>query len=137
MRSESGVQSGAAALRSALSDNSPYVRIVAAQALAQFGAESDLQPSLAVLGELAPAESNGVFVSMAALNAIEALGKKAAPLLEVVQTMKPQGPSPDARFNSYVPRLVANITDQLGAAPENAGPNRQRRANPNRRSRQP
>ncbi|MBI4622649.1 MAG: sulfatase-like hydrolase/transferase [Verrucomicrobia bacterium] len=109
MRGPNGVTRGQGELRTALTDSSPYVRIVAAQALAQHGPESDLPATLALLGELAPPERNGVFVAMSALSAIQALGPKAASLRELVRTMKPAGPSPDERFNSYVPRLIANI----------------------------
>jgi arylsulfatase A-like enzyme len=119
MRGTSGATAGHAQLQSALNDASPYVRIVAAQALGQFGPPADLSAALAVLGELAPTDKNGVFVSMAALSAIQALGAKAAPLLDTVRTMNQQGPSPDARFNSYVPRLVADITTALGGTPAN------------------
>lgn len=109
MRGKGVVMTGSALLRNALNDPSPYVRIVAAQALAQYGNEAMLAPSLAVLRELAPVEKNGVFVSMAALNVIEALGPKAASLHELVRTMAPQGPSPHNRFDSYIPRVMANI----------------------------
>jgi arylsulfatase A-like enzyme len=109
MRGAKGVTSGLGPLRAALQDASPYVRIVAAQALAQHGPESDWPATLAVLGELAPPERNGVFVAMSALSAIQALGPKAASLRELVRTMKPEGPSPDARLNSYIPRQIAAI----------------------------
>jgi uncharacterized sulfatase len=46
---------------------------------------------------------------MSALAAIEALGEKAASLHDFVRNLNPNGPSPDARFNSYVPRLIQNI----------------------------
>jgi hypothetical protein len=64
---------------------------------------------------LAPPEKNGVLISMSALSAIEALGPKAASLHELVRTMKPDGPSPDERFDSYVPRLIANIVPSANA----------------------
>jgi uncharacterized sulfatase len=114
IRGEAGVKAGGEPLRTALRDSSPYVRVVASQALAQYGSPTDLAPSLQQLGELAPPESNGVFVSMAALNAIETLGMRAAKLHDAIGNMKPQGKSPDARFDSYVPRLIANLT---GAPP--------------------
>ena len=77
MRGTNGTQAGNAQLTAALKDASPYVRIVAAQSLAQYGGEDALPSSLAVLGELAPVDKSGVFVSMAALAAIDALGSKA------------------------------------------------------------
>jgi uncharacterized sulfatase len=95
------------------------VKVVAAEALATYGADSDLAPALAILGELAPPEKNGVFVAMAALNAIEALGPKATPLHAIVRAMKPQGASPDNRFDSYVPRQIASITGEP-ARPESS-----------------
>ncbi|MGH7947079.1 MAG: sulfatase-like hydrolase/transferase, partial [Opitutaceae bacterium] len=49
MRGKAGVDHGAAALRKALNDSSPDVRIVAAQALAEHGGATDLTPALAVL----------------------------------------------------------------------------------------
>jgi uncharacterized sulfatase len=122
MRGEAGLQAGKSQLQSALKDDSPYVRIVAAEAFARFGNESGRSAALAVLGQLAPCDKNGVFVSMAALNAIQALGKTAAPLLQTVRTMNPEGPSPDNRFDSYVPRLVADITRALGGEPPPAPP---------------
>jgi uncharacterized sulfatase len=117
MRGKPGVDRGAAVLRKALGDSSPEVRIVAAQALAQHGATADVTPALDVLRNLAPPEKNGILVSMSALSAIEALGPKAASLHELVRTMKPGGPSPHNRFDSYVPRLIANI------APSKPDPN--------------
>ncbi|MBM3855301.1 MAG: HEAT repeat domain-containing protein, partial [Verrucomicrobia bacterium] len=120
MRGQPGVAAGQPALRNALADSSPYVRIVAAEALIRHGPESDLPASLAVLSELAPVEKHGVFVSMAALSAIEAIGPKGAPVHEVVRTMKPSGPSPDNRFDSYVPRLIENIAPNATKSGETA-----------------
>ena len=114
MRGASGVQAGRAALASGLKDDSPYVRVIAAQALVQFGNADDLKPALDTLGQLAPSDKNGVFVSILALNAIDSLGQKAAPLLTTVRTITAEGPSPHNRYDSYVPRLVADITTNLG-----------------------
>jgi hypothetical protein len=33
--------------------------------------------------------------------------------------MQPDGPSPDGRYNSYVPRLITNIVPQAKAAATN------------------
>jgi len=117
MRGTAGVAAGKPQLRAGLKDESPYVRIAAAQALAQYGESADLQAALEVLGRLAPADKQGVLISIAALNAIDSLGKKAAPLLPVIRAITGEGPSPDERYNSYVPRLVADITQNLGGEP--------------------
>ena len=73
-------------LRAWLTDSSPAVRIVCAQALAEYGEATDLAASLAVLQELASPSQNGVFVAMAALAAIEGLGPKADGLRDFVKT---------------------------------------------------
>ncbi len=111
IRGSQAIATAKPALQKALQDSSPYVRIVAAQRIVEFGSEAEREPSLDVLGGLAPPDKNNVFVSMAALNAIEALGEKAASLHEIVRTMSAKGASPDPRFDGYVPRLVQNITE--------------------------
>lgn len=110
MRGSEAVSGNEAGLKAALDDNSPYVRIVAAHALVQFGAASHRASALETLAELAPPQTNGVLVSMFALGVIEALGDRAESLRPLVREMKPQGPSPDGRFNSYVPRLIQSIS---------------------------
>ncbi|MDZ4848565.1 MAG: sulfatase-like hydrolase/transferase [Pirellulaceae bacterium] len=97
------------ALQKALNDSSPYVRIVAAQTLIDYGSIDERKPALEVLGALAPPDKNGIFVSMAALNAIESLGIRAVALVETVKKLSGRGPSPDSRYDSYVPRLIQNI----------------------------
>lgn len=121
MRGGDAVAQHAVALEQALADKSPAVRIVAAQALAMHGPSATLSRSLNTLGTLAAPEKNGVLVSMSALAAIEALGEKAAPLHSVVAAIKPTGPAPDARYNSYVPRLMQNIVPAATKSGGNAG----------------
>jgi len=109
MRGQAAVTAHESALNKVLGDPSPAVRIAAAQALAQFGGDASRSAALTVLGALAPPEKNGVLTAMAALAAIEALGPIAAPLHPAIATMKPGGPSPNGRYNSYVPRLIQNL----------------------------
>ena len=120
MRGATGVKAGAAGLHVSLNDPSPLVRIVAAEALTAHGTEADATSALAVLKEYAAVEKHGVFIAMAALNAIEALGPKAASLKAYVATLSPKGPSPDNRYDSYVPRQLASITGAEMADPEEA-----------------
>jgi uncharacterized sulfatase len=110
MRGSDAVRSSEQPLRKALADSSPYVRVTAAEALGRYGAADDLKKSLAVLMELAPPDKNGVFVSMAALNAIDALGEKAAPVREAVARLPQQDPNAHQRYAGYVPRLIDSIT---------------------------
>jgi arylsulfatase A-like enzyme len=109
MRGHEAVEAGGASLRRAMSDESPYVRVTIAQTLVQFGSDSEAAAGLKTLETLVEPKTHGVFVSMTALSAIDALGVKAIPLHEHVRSMDPQGPSPDGRYNDYVPRLVKSV----------------------------
>jgi hypothetical protein len=60
---------------------------------------------LETLGELASPQTHGVLISMFALGVIEGLGDKLGNAARLVRAAKPKGPSPDGRYNSYVPRL--------------------------------
>ena len=100
------------ALQAALSDESPDVRIVAAQSLAMHGDGPVRDFALRTLGELISPEKNGVLTSMAALAAVEALGKLASSLHSQVAGLSPNGKAPDKRYESYVPRLIENIVNE-------------------------
>jgi arylsulfatase A-like enzyme len=93
-----------------LDDPSMDVRIVAAQALGIFGSENARGQALRVLASLADPQTQGVMTSIAALAAIEAIGDRAGELRTMIGALKTEGPSPDDRYNSYVQRLIANIT---------------------------
>jgi uncharacterized sulfatase len=109
MRGAEAVASQASKLQTLLSDRSPAVRIASAECLGLFGSDTAREAALDTLKQLAPAETNGVLVSMSALAAIEALGEKATQLRPWVAGLSSKGPSPDARYNTYVPRLIQNI----------------------------
>jgi len=109
MRGESAEHDHAEALLSALDDASLDVRIPAAQSLGLYGDAEARGQALATLGSLATPAEHDVLTAMAALAAVEALGSKADGLKPQIAAMKPDGPSPDGRYNSYVPRLIANI----------------------------
>ena len=113
MRGTAGVSASRSELNTALSDRSPYVRITAAEALGRYGNPTDLPKALELLGNLGSLGKNNVFVSMAALNALDALGAKAAPLAEAITSFPQEGVSPDARFNSYVPRLLEDLNSRF------------------------
>ena len=112
MRGTKAVEAARDELRAALKDESHTVRITAARALGQYGNDADLSLAMPVLKELAPPDKNGVYVSMLVLNAVDALGKKAAPLMDTIKTMPTQDPSAVGRAGGYVARLVADMTGQ-------------------------
>jgi uncharacterized sulfatase len=109
MRGKAGVAAANEVLRRALQDSSPFVRIVAAEALGCYGSQEDLKQALDVLANLGGWDKNGVFVAMAALNAIDALGSRATPIRDAIKTFPIEGRAPDARYNPYVPRLVEDL----------------------------
>jgi uncharacterized sulfatase len=115
VRGREGVAPARAVLLQALEDPSPNVRIISAQALGQYGSSEDLPRALSVLIELAPPDRNGVYVSMLALNAIDALDGKAAPLRDRIEQMPTSDPSAHSRMRAYVPNLVKKILADLDA----------------------
>jgi uncharacterized sulfatase len=117
MRGEPAVAAARVELHKAEQDDSPDVRIVAAQALAQFGSEQDLKQALPLLVDLADSKQHGMVVPIAALNALGALGDKAASVADQIAKLPPAGKSPDARYNSYVPRLIDDLNSNLGPPP--------------------
>jgi uncharacterized sulfatase len=117
MRGEAAVRTHEGVLRAALQDASPHVRVVAAQALVQYGPAPAAAPALEVLRELTPVEKNGFFVSLAAYNAIETLGPKAGALRAYAIQVSPNGVMPHNRYDSYIPRLIQNLG---GGAPASA-----------------
>jgi len=110
MRGQAAVAANQEALQNTLQDEASPVRIVAAQALGMFGDDAATAKALNVLKDLSSPQKNGVLVSMSALAAIEALGDRANSLHPFVLKLDPNGDSPGERYNSYVPRLIQNIT---------------------------
>ncbi len=101
-----------------LQDSSPDVRIAAAQALGQFGSDAEATTALAVLAELAPWGRNSVFTSMATLNALDALDRSrvAKAIGNDLPNWPQTGPAPDARYSSYVPRLLEDLAAGIGSS---------------------
>jgi arylsulfatase A-like enzyme len=113
MRGEMACTQAAAELRKALSDRSPYVRIVAAEALGLFGTDDDLKRVLPLLVGLADPGKNDVFTAVAALTALEALGLRAKPVAAAIRALPEKGALPDQRYSSYVPRLLTDLKANL------------------------
>jgi uncharacterized sulfatase len=113
MRGETAVTEHAAALREALKDTAPSVRIPAAEALGRYGKGPDIATALETLLELAPIDKNGLYVSLAALNAIDALGPRAKPALARLEALPKQAEGLEQRLRAYVPRLTQDIIANL------------------------
>ena len=113
MRGADGVKKAKAPLEKALSDSSPYVRIAAAEALGRYSDGEDVKKSLAALLELAPADKNGAFVSLYALNALDALGPKARPAREAIKALTVVDRNSPARARNYGGNVVKKILADL------------------------
>lgn len=109
MRGQEAVRSSQTELRNALGDSAPSVRIAAAEALGKYGNADDLKLALPVLLELAPLSKNNLYLSVLALNALDELGKKAAPGLDVIKSADKTTMKISPRMSSLVPRLVEKI----------------------------
>lgn len=98
-----------AALRPALADPSPYVRITAAETIGRFGNDDDLRQAIQVLLELAPADRNGMFVALMALNAVDQLGPRAASAKAAIRALPKEITGVHQRFQTYIPRVIEHI----------------------------
>ena len=109
MRGGQSVATAGKELKRLLDDPDPCVRVAAANALASFGPPDELERSLQVLLAAADAPQNGPYVAVQALNAIDALGQRAASLHEAIGKLPTQDPDAPARANGYASRLVQTI----------------------------
>ena len=113
MQEKAGVGKGKDALHGALDDSSPYVRVIAAEALGKFGNKKDLEKAVGVLGKTIDPVKNGCFPAMLAMNAVDHLDDKAKSLLSAIQSMPRTPTEVDKRFQGYVGRLVDTTVREL------------------------
>ncbi len=92
-----------------LEDDAPSVRVAAAEALARSGGEESLRKALPVLLAHAAPDRNGPYTAIQALNAIDALGERAAPIREDIRKLPLKDLPPPQRASSLIPRLVEHI----------------------------
>jgi arylsulfatase A-like enzyme len=109
IRGRDAVRTARAELRDALADRSLHVRVVAAEALAHHVEQAEQQTAVSQLVELASWEKHGVFVAIAALNSLDALSPLPPGVREAIGKLPTKAPSPHQRYDSYVPRLSADL----------------------------
>ena len=97
-----------------LADDSPAVRITAAEVLGRYGSPTQIAAALDALIAAATLEDNAVIVAVAALNAIDAIDHNARPLAARLRALPTEHDKVSAKQASYVPRLVERILDGLG-----------------------
>ncbi|MCZ6795714.1 MAG: sulfatase-like hydrolase/transferase [Planctomycetota bacterium] len=113
MREEKGVREAAGALRKALRDPSPNVRVVAAEALARYASPADLKGALDVLLGAADLRENSPYVAALALNAIDELDGKARAARAAIDAL-PRSHGPKGRGSgNYAERLIEKILADL------------------------
>jgi uncharacterized sulfatase len=113
MRKLQGVASARDLLRAALQDESPYVRIAAAEALGRYGDKADVGKAVPVLLALAPPQENGIYASMYALNALDYLDANAAGVVDTIKTLPTKDPQANGRMRAYVPNLIKKTLADL------------------------
>jgi len=113
MREKTAVNQARDALYKGLSDSSPSVRVIAAQALGQYGSDQGAEKSLAVLLEHAPLDKNSVFVSMLALNALDAMEERARSAKDQIAAISTKGKTPPRTGARYVNRLIQKTIKDL------------------------
>jgi uncharacterized sulfatase len=96
-----------------LRDQSPYIRAAAAEALGRHGGDEDCTAVLPVLLDLADVKRHGIYVSVAALNALDALDGRAKPVKDKIAALPDSDPSVIAKMKEYVPRLKEAILADL------------------------
>jgi uncharacterized sulfatase len=122
MRGATAVETLRSELTTALADASPSVRIASAEALAKYGAAADVSLALDALRECADPTRTSAYAGIEAMNTIDELGPKAAPLLAFIKTMPTSDPQAVTRGNGYVERLktyVISKNDPSASAPAN------------------
>ena len=120
MRGSAGLSAAHDEIAQATKDSSSYVQVVANWTLAKYGSDAERDAALPALVNLADWSQHDVFTSMSALNAIGDLGDKAKPIAEQIKALPAKGESPDARFNGYVARLLADLKGEKTADDEEA-----------------
>ena len=117
VRGSDAVAELAGPLRRALADEDPAVRIVSGEALGRYGSDADAGQALPVLLDLADGSRHGIYVAMAALNAIDYMDGRSDPALDRILALPAEVPGQNPRFRAYLPNLLAKIRSDAGRDP--------------------
>lgn len=109
MRGKSAAVESREGLVAALTDSSPFVRIAAAESLGRHGQAEDQTAALSVLLTAARVDQQGLFVSLAALNALDELDQIAAPAAETIRSLPKTTRGIPNRLDGYISRLLEHI----------------------------
>jgi len=109
IRGKNGVRTGREALVASLGDESPSVRIIAAEALSRYGRKREAKRAAEVLMQFADPAKNGICLSMLALNALDVIDDHADPHREAIAKFARIDPKANGRMRNYANRLIGRI----------------------------
>ncbi len=109
IRGKDGVRKGREALVAALGDESPSVRIIAAEALGRYGNKGEGERAAELLMQYADPAENGIALSMLALNALDVIGEDTSPHREAIGKLARTDPKANSRMRNYANRLIGRI----------------------------
>lgn len=92
-----------------LHDESPSVRVAAAEALGTFGDAEDLQKALNSLMADANGVEHGFYCAVEALNALHRLGPKTLPIRDQIAALPRKVPGIEAKLEEFIPNLINKI----------------------------
>ncbi len=99
--------------RPLLTDASPVIRIVAAQALARYGERDDAAAGMEIILRYADASRNEAILAAYALNALDYLDGTALPYIERIRALPTENLTAPQRYRSYVPRILEKTLADL------------------------
>jgi uncharacterized sulfatase len=112
---KAGLEAGHSQLRAALADDSPIVRITAAEALGRFGDSTDQSAALKALLGYAQPDANP-YLRVAAWNSLDYLDDRARPALDTLRQI-PAEPFRFERLGNLVPALKRQTLADLKTSP--------------------
>lgn len=110
IRGARAVSAAARDLRGLLDDESPSVRVAAAEALAAWGVGEDARVGAAALLGFADARRHGYWIAVAAMNAIDHLPAGARPPRSALEGLPTTASGVHSRMNDYLVRLKKSLT---------------------------
>jgi uncharacterized sulfatase len=96
-----------------LTDESPSVRVTAAEVLGTYGNQEDLAKALEVLLAAADCTKQGIYSAVEALNALHRLGHKVDPVKDKIAALPKEVAGTEPKLKEYIPRLMEEIAADL------------------------
>lgn len=97
------------AARGMTTDESPYVRCLANEAVARFGEKSDRALAMDALLKMADPRASNMFVAMTAMNSLDWCEPTAAEVADRLKGLPAKEPRLSNRYGSYIPNLTKRI----------------------------